>query len=275
MIHISDIKLIRTDTTLDLSQKAEKGMLCIMLQSAFKPVPGIFISFDHSMWDKEFNELVNAFLLLRVDAMTLFEKRSAHLVVKQPTEKPTRNIWSKPNAEPMGVACLAEQTTGLVINEENIAPSSTSCINSTCDGETNILKIIPCLMTQKPNRTVIPLDSIKKNTKQINCCRSFAFPASQMHSLAAASASWPLLWRSSLSLNASLFSKFPIPLVTIYTICSHFCSPACWINLLYIFFGFCTIRRKIHLITKSVIIKRILFHDFPLLLLWSLIMAWM
>jgi hypothetical protein len=28
MIHISDIKLIRTDTTLDLSQKAEKGMLC-------------------------------------------------------------------------------------------------------------------------------------------------------------------------------------------------------------------------------------------------------
>ena len=27
MVHISDIKLIRTDTTLDLSQKAEKGML--------------------------------------------------------------------------------------------------------------------------------------------------------------------------------------------------------------------------------------------------------
>ncbi|CAN1130875.1 Serine/threonine-protein kinase ZRK7 [Linum perenne] len=27
MIHISDIKLIRTDTTLDLSQKAEKGMI--------------------------------------------------------------------------------------------------------------------------------------------------------------------------------------------------------------------------------------------------------
>jgi len=26
--HISDIKLIRTDTTLDLSQKAEKGMSC-------------------------------------------------------------------------------------------------------------------------------------------------------------------------------------------------------------------------------------------------------
>nr|TKW25515.1 hypothetical protein SEVIR_3G124300v2 [Setaria viridis] len=28
MTHISDIKLIRTDTTLDLSQKAEKGMSC-------------------------------------------------------------------------------------------------------------------------------------------------------------------------------------------------------------------------------------------------------
>ncbi|CAN1269169.1 Serine/threonine-protein kinase ZRK7 [Linum perenne] len=27
MIHISDIKLIKTDTTLDLSQKAEKGMI--------------------------------------------------------------------------------------------------------------------------------------------------------------------------------------------------------------------------------------------------------
>ena len=27
MAHISDIKLIRTDTTLDLSQKAEKGMI--------------------------------------------------------------------------------------------------------------------------------------------------------------------------------------------------------------------------------------------------------
>jgi len=27
MVHISDIKLIRTDTTLDLSQKAEKGII--------------------------------------------------------------------------------------------------------------------------------------------------------------------------------------------------------------------------------------------------------
>ncbi|RID74139.1 hypothetical protein BRARA_B01252 [Brassica rapa] len=30
MDHISDIKLIRTDTTLDLSQKAEKGMICLV-----------------------------------------------------------------------------------------------------------------------------------------------------------------------------------------------------------------------------------------------------
>ncbi|KAG4190289.1 hypothetical protein ERO13_A07G022217v2, partial [Gossypium hirsutum] len=29
MAHVSDIKLIRTDTTLDLSQKAEKGMRCL------------------------------------------------------------------------------------------------------------------------------------------------------------------------------------------------------------------------------------------------------
>nr|GLL43180.1 unnamed protein product [Ipomoea trifida] len=27
MAHVSDIKLIRTDTTLDLSQKAEKGII--------------------------------------------------------------------------------------------------------------------------------------------------------------------------------------------------------------------------------------------------------
>ncbi|KAK8260461.1 hypothetical protein V6Z11_D13G123000 [Gossypium hirsutum] len=30
MAHVSDIKLIRTDTTLDLSQKAEKGMPLIL-----------------------------------------------------------------------------------------------------------------------------------------------------------------------------------------------------------------------------------------------------
>ena len=35
MTPISDIKLIRTDTTLDLSQKAEKGMTC--------PTVGLFL----------------------------------------------------------------------------------------------------------------------------------------------------------------------------------------------------------------------------------------
>ncbi|KAG8651632.1 hypothetical protein MANES_06G007001v8 [Manihot esculenta] len=52
MAHVSDIKLIRTDTTLDLSQKAEKGMLDSMASASF---------YSHSfqgpfrfkaMWDK-------------------------------------------------------------------------------------------------------------------------------------------------------------------------------------------------------------------------------
>ncbi|KAF7055079.1 hypothetical protein CFC21_062653 [Triticum aestivum] len=35
MTHISDIKLIKTDTTLDLSQKAEKDMSC---SAALRPI---------------------------------------------------------------------------------------------------------------------------------------------------------------------------------------------------------------------------------------------
>ena len=35
MSHISDIKLIRTDTTLDLRQKAEKGMFCNAFSTPF------------------------------------------------------------------------------------------------------------------------------------------------------------------------------------------------------------------------------------------------
>ena len=35
MTHISDIKLIRTDTTLDLSQKAEKGMSVSVTHAIF------------------------------------------------------------------------------------------------------------------------------------------------------------------------------------------------------------------------------------------------
>ncbi|KAL2619007.1 hypothetical protein AAZX31_08G301800 [Glycine max] len=34
LTHISDINLIRTDTTLDLSQKAEKGMSCNVLRGS-------------------------------------------------------------------------------------------------------------------------------------------------------------------------------------------------------------------------------------------------
>ncbi|ESW05576.1 hypothetical protein PHAVU_011G191200 [Phaseolus vulgaris] len=44
MIHISDIKLIRTDTTLDLSQKAEKGMICIMEVFCSYTVSSIFLT---------------------------------------------------------------------------------------------------------------------------------------------------------------------------------------------------------------------------------------
>ncbi|CDO98762.1 unnamed protein product [Coffea canephora] len=39
MAHVSDIKLIRTDTTLDLSQKAEKGMLVTRLARCFYTSP--------------------------------------------------------------------------------------------------------------------------------------------------------------------------------------------------------------------------------------------
>ena len=41
MAHVSDIKLIRTDTTLDLSQKAEKGMLIKALGNSFYTTPSL------------------------------------------------------------------------------------------------------------------------------------------------------------------------------------------------------------------------------------------
>ena len=42
--HVSDIKLIRTDTTLDLSQKAEKGMLCTALSlPSYSPLQTILV----------------------------------------------------------------------------------------------------------------------------------------------------------------------------------------------------------------------------------------
>ena len=51
MIHISDIKLIRTDTTLDLSQKAEKGMLYYKYRLCFYSSAWYLASVDLSMWD--------------------------------------------------------------------------------------------------------------------------------------------------------------------------------------------------------------------------------
>ena len=52
MGHISDIKLIRTDTTLDLSQKAEKGMLCTFTCFSFYNICKLCSSLTYSMWDK-------------------------------------------------------------------------------------------------------------------------------------------------------------------------------------------------------------------------------
>ena len=46
MDHVSDIKLIRTDTTLDLSQKAEKGMLSPFACFSFHNRP-LLCSFSH------------------------------------------------------------------------------------------------------------------------------------------------------------------------------------------------------------------------------------
>lgn len=48
MTHISDIKLIRTDTTLDLSQKAEKGMKFLYVVSLFYSL--LDPSFSHAKW---------------------------------------------------------------------------------------------------------------------------------------------------------------------------------------------------------------------------------
>ncbi|KAM3707614.1 hypothetical protein ACB098_02G038500 [Castanea mollissima] len=51
MTHISDIKLIRTDTTLDLSQKAEKGMICNVACFLFYQSSMLCSSLTYSMWD--------------------------------------------------------------------------------------------------------------------------------------------------------------------------------------------------------------------------------
>ena len=51
MAHISDIKLIRTDTTLDLSQKAEKGMRCLEPDFSFYVLDSLLFTVFYTMWD--------------------------------------------------------------------------------------------------------------------------------------------------------------------------------------------------------------------------------
>ena len=50
LIHISDIKLIRTDTTLDLNQKAEKGT-SVKLNPLFFYIHSLFLCFSHMVDD--------------------------------------------------------------------------------------------------------------------------------------------------------------------------------------------------------------------------------
>ena len=51
MTHISDIKLIRTDTTLDLSQKAEKGMSLLLNCALFYSKTALSSFPAFMMWD--------------------------------------------------------------------------------------------------------------------------------------------------------------------------------------------------------------------------------
>jgi hypothetical protein len=59
MTLVSDIKLIRTDTTLDLSQKAEKGMPLLSNPALFiLPIP---LTRLPSLWDKSHPSLFSNF----------------------------------------------------------------------------------------------------------------------------------------------------------------------------------------------------------------------
>ena len=51
MAHISDIRLIRTDTTLDLSQKAEKGMSLLLKSALFYSKTALSPFPAFMMWD--------------------------------------------------------------------------------------------------------------------------------------------------------------------------------------------------------------------------------
>jgi len=60
MGHVSDIKLIRTDTTLDLSQKAEKGMIFLVTHAVFYYPTCRGAHLVMAMWDKS-QEYINLF----------------------------------------------------------------------------------------------------------------------------------------------------------------------------------------------------------------------
>jgi len=51
LAHISDIKLIRTDTTLDLSQKAEKGMPSLIFDILFYSHMWTLWPMPQAMWN--------------------------------------------------------------------------------------------------------------------------------------------------------------------------------------------------------------------------------
>ncbi|KAL2947800.1 hypothetical protein AAZX31_20G091500 [Glycine max] len=82
MAHISDIKLIRTDTTLDLSQKAEKGMNFYALKRAFYKNTSDDCYLYSSIRDlirlaeveEEWSELAKGIMLTWVDESLVFQR---------------------------------------------------------------------------------------------------------------------------------------------------------------------------------------------------------
>jgi hypothetical protein len=59
---VSDIKLIRTDTTLDLSQKAEKGILLLSSTSHYIPTSSPLLTIQN-VWGNEVHTLVSLKLM--------------------------------------------------------------------------------------------------------------------------------------------------------------------------------------------------------------------
>ena len=94
MTHISDIKLIRTDTTLDLSQKAEKGMLCSAPHFSFYFPASPLLTRFYAMWDptntkagqeRLFVEGIRACLVIKFENCYL--KRCENCCLKSIVEK--------------------------------------------------------------------------------------------------------------------------------------------------------------------------------------------